>query len=165
MATKSTKKEKQLRLKLVNQSLKIIETWSPLIIQGKAIVQEILQERENQDFNVNLQNACENLNGIVKELRKIVEILESNQEKLTNLQDLSNLSLDVSQSFNIVTDDTEIIDNHDSVTKCLHNQMRICSSIAENIAHKVNNSEYYNLFLILYTFIFVYFRTLIRLCS
>ena len=137
MATKSSKKEKQLRLKLVTQSLKVIETWSPLIIQGKSIIQEILQDRENQDFNVNLQNSCEKLNEIVKELKKIVEILDSNQGKLTNLQDLSNLSLDTSQSFNLVTDDTEIIDGHEIITKCLEKQWQICSSVAENIAYKV----------------------------
>ena len=74
-----------------------------------------------------------------KNFDEIVTNLELNQSKLTNLQDLSNLSLNTSQSFNLVSDDSEIIENHEILLNCLKKQSEVCISVAENIAHKVNN--------------------------
>ena len=144
MATnsKSSKKEKQLRLKLVKNSLKGIETWPTLISKGKTIIQDILrQEKSKTEFDGNLQNSCENLTEIVDQCQAIVSAIESNHSKLNSLQDLSNLSLDTSaenQSFNLdsSTSDCEIIDCHDIVLKSYQKQLRILTSVAENIAFK-----------------------------
>ena len=136
----NSKKEKQLRSKLVKNSLKSIETWPTLISKGKTTIQEILrQENSTSEFDGNLQNSCENLTEIVDQCAKIVSAIESNHSKLNSLQDLSNLSLDTSSSFNLdssATSDCEIIDCHDIVLKSFQKQLGILTSVAENIAFK-----------------------------
>ena len=136
-SSKSNKKEKQLRLKLVKTSLKSLDTWPALISKGKPIIQEILRQ-ESTDFDVNLQNSCENLTGIVDQFQEIVTLIEANHQKLTSLQDLSNLSLDtsVNQSLNLDSSESEIIECHETVLKSLQNQLQILLEVSKNIAFK-----------------------------
>jgi hypothetical protein len=146
MASNISKKEKQLTVKRISETLKNIDKWMIVCEEGKPIIQEILAAKKDltkeKDFSHQLQNLCDKLNDSMPKLEAILISIDESHEKLQSVHELSNLSFNASSSnqssFSLegsFAQDTiaQVLFHHQTISDHLKSQFQLLKDVAENI--------------------------------